>query len=58
MKIVVSQEDYQARMRTCENCEKFDAKWKRCNSCGCFLVVKLRIAGVKCPLNKWGPVTK
>lgn len=56
--MIVSQEDYQARMRTCENCEKFDPKWKRCNACGCMLVVKLRIARAKCPLGYWEPIVK
>ena len=41
------------RMAICENCAKFDEKFKRCKECGCFMVAKTQIPMAECPLNKW-----
>lgn len=42
-----------ALMDTCKACEQFRASDKRCAKCGCYLTLKLWMAGQHCPLGKW-----
>jgi hypothetical protein len=42
------------RFDVCRKCDKFDPTLERCRECGCFMRVKTKLAGMKCPLNKWG----
>ena len=44
------------RLNICKTCKNFDAKRMRCNLCGCFANLKLKLATEQCPLNppKWG----
>ena len=49
----VSDEIYEKRMSICHGCPKFNKELKKCNECGCFLTVKARLSGMKCPLNHW-----
>jgi hypothetical protein len=42
----------QARMAICESCPELTTL-KRCQQCGCFMLVKTRLTGAHCPLGKW-----
>ncbi len=37
----------------CKQCPKFDNKLKICQVCKCFMPVKTRMPGTKCPEGKW-----
>lgn len=37
----------------CKTCEEFNNKIKVCKVCGCFMPVKSKIPGMKCPKGKW-----
>ena len=58
MTLVASNEVAFARAAICKNCEfLFQPTWT-CKKCGCFMMIKVRVPGVSCPLPepKWGPV--
>ena len=40
------------RYAICSECDQL-SKFKFCNSCGCFMPIKVKIASVSCPLAKW-----
>lgn len=46
-----SPETIAARLAICEPCE--DRAAGRCKRCKCFIKLKVRLAGEKCPLGKW-----
>ena len=40
----------------CMNCEflmKPDSIYKKCQKCGCYMELKWRVPGMKCPINLW-----
>lgn len=41
------------RMKICLQCEHFLKITKQCKKCGCFMPIKVRIPGQKCPVEKW-----
>lgn len=41
-----------SRMETCKSCPEL-TMFNRCRQCGCFMDVKTRLTGAKCPLDKW-----
>ena len=43
----------ECRLGTCQLCESYRDKDKRCAECGCFMLIKTKLKGVKCPLGKW-----
>ena len=52
----VSKEIREERYDTCKACPFFDAKSKRCKSCGCFMEAKTWVGGAPdalCPEKKW-----
>lgn len=49
----VSEQVFKTRLETCGGCNKFNPNMQRCDECGCFLQVKAKLSGMKCPLNKW-----
>lgn len=55
-----TQEQTDARLAICQQCEHFDGR--SCRLCGCRVVrerafiSKLAWAGEKCPVGKWGPI--
>ena len=60
--IMASDEIAKTRWDICFDCEFFvkyvsDVYMYRCSKCGCGMRVKVRLAAMKCPINKWGPVT-
>jgi hypothetical protein len=60
--IMASDEIAKTRWDICFDCEYFikyvsEVNHYRCSKCGCGMRVKVRLAAMKCPINKWGPVT-
>lgn len=55
--MIASKEVAFERAAICNACpELFKPTWT-CKKCGCFMKAKVRISGVSCPLDKWGPVS-
>ena len=42
----------QARMAICRECPELTTL-TRCRKCGCFMAVKVKLKGARCPLEKW-----
>jgi len=40
------------RNNICESCEHI-GKFYRCAKCGCFMIIKTRIASAYCPIGLW-----
>jgi len=45
-------EDVDHRWELCQACE-FLTPANRCEKCGCFMKLKTKIKGAKCPIGKW-----
>jgi hypothetical protein len=44
------------RSKICGGCDRlFKPTWT-CKECGCFMKIKVRLAGQHCPLHKWEAV--
>lgn len=44
------------RTAVCGGCDRlFKPTWT-CKECGCFMKIKVRVAGQHCPLHKWEAV--
>jgi len=41
------------RYALCVKCPEFVQLTKQCKQCGCFMVLKTKLANTKCPLGKW-----
>ena len=41
------------RYDICRSCPEFDSYWKTCNSCKCFMPIKVLIPSAKCPKGQW-----
>lgn len=50
--VEVSQDDYLARLATCDKCPHRTPDWK-CNNCGCYLTIKAKWRSERCPLAMW-----
>jgi len=51
--LTVSEQSFNSRMECCGKCDKHVKSLNQCGECGCFLAVKAKLAGMKCPLGKW-----
>ena len=58
--MLVNKEEYDRRFKICEGCEfsvvAFNIKKVKglgCKKCGCFMNVKARLKGMRCPADKW-----
>ena len=40
------------RVKKCMGCPYITPKF-RCTQCGCFMKLKTKIAGARCPIGKW-----
>jgi hypothetical protein len=49
----VSEEEAEARLNTCINCDRLIQLTKQCKECGCIMAVKVKLKNATCPLNKW-----
>ena len=41
------------RYDICRSCPEFDSYWKTCNTCKCFMPIKVLISSAKCPQGQW-----
>ena len=41
------------RYAICQECAWFRSSIKQCKKCHCFMPVKVRMKGQRCPLGKW-----
>ena len=41
------------KMKICLQCDEFRKSTKQCKICNCFMPVKVRLPGQKCPEGKW-----
>lgn len=41
------------RMKMCEECIQFRKHIRQCAMCGCFLDLKTKLLGAKCPIDIW-----
>jgi hypothetical protein len=41
------------RFEICQLCEHLNKTWHRCEICKCWMPVKARLPGTKCPAGKW-----
>lgn len=48
----VPEKEQRARWSICMACDRLTEN-KRCTQCGCFMEIKSKLAGMKCPLGKW-----
>lgn len=46
-------EELERVLKICAGCSYFRAKGPRCAHCGCYLLLKAKMASLHCPLNKW-----
>ena len=49
----LEEKQFNERLDVCKSCDLYNFHTKRCRECGCFMMVKARIAGSKCPIGKW-----
>jgi hypothetical protein len=49
----VSEEEAEARLNTCINCDRLIQLTKQCKECGCIMAIKVKLKNATCPLNKW-----
>lgn len=47
-----------ARWAECSNCELLYKPTHTCKACGCFMLVKTKMAYAKCPKGKWPALTE
>jgi hypothetical protein len=45
--------NHKQRLKICSDCKNL-TKFKVCKLCLCFMPLKARLIGAKCPENKWG----
>jgi len=45
--------DAQKRLDICNKCPSLDKSGGRCEECGCFVIVKVKLDFESCPLKKW-----
>jgi hypothetical protein len=53
LNILVNNTELSRRKDICKECPEFHAKKVKCRKCGCYINIKGRLKGAKCPLDKW-----
>ena len=51
--LLSDEETLNNRMVICLDCKSFNKESARCNLCGCFMKIKVRLESAKCPIGKW-----
>jgi hypothetical protein len=41
------------RYAECLRCDRLFRPTRQCKECGCFMPLKVRVKGEKCPMGKW-----
>lgn len=49
----LSEEESSVRMDICRACPKLIKSTNQCKECGCFMLLKTKMAHADCPLGKW-----
>ncbi len=44
---------YDTRLYICKTCPLYTSATGQCNSCGCIMVIKAKLASQSCPQGKW-----
>jgi hypothetical protein len=50
--IIANKELQNSRLETCRQCDKF-INDTTCDECGCYMILKVTIKQLTCPLGKW-----
>lgn len=48
-----SEEEANARFDMCKACPELIKLSNQCKKCGCFMILKTKLAKAECPLGKW-----
>ena len=51
--MLVSDDIYEQRIATCQDCYRFQKDRGICGACGCFMTIKARAAHTECPMRLW-----
>ena len=49
----VSEETSKSRLEICNSCPNLIQLTKQCKKCGCFMQLKTKLDGSRCPIGKW-----
>lgn len=49
----VDQKIKRNRLDICKTCDRFNANFKTCKECGCYMPAKATFASTECPIGKW-----
>ncbi len=41
------------RLSICKKCDKYIEETSTCKACGCFMILKVKIKKLTCPIGKW-----
>lgn len=52
MEFFVKSHVAEERLAICRSCEQL-SEYNICKKCGCFMLMKVKVAQAKCPLEKW-----
>lgn len=51
--VLCDEQEHQARINTCLQCEHYSKDMKVCKECWCIVPIKTKVKGFHCPINKW-----
>ena len=52
MNMLVNKEEHKSRLKICNSCPHKNPI-NICELCGCFIILKAKLAEAKCPDNRW-----
>lgn len=52
-KLTSTKDKAKARIEICNRCNLFNKNSGRCEECGCFITIKVKMDFEQCPLGKW-----
>ncbi len=50
---IVTEAEFQDRVKTCERCPNFDWEFRQCRVCSCFVDLKANLRTSDCPKRLW-----
>ena len=56
-KYFLSEEESEKRLNICKACSNFIKLTQMCNKCMCIMPMKVKLAPVSCPEDKWTHIT-
>ena len=48
-----TEEEIETRLAICNKCPEFIKATSTCKKCGCFMILKVKIKKMTCPIGKW-----